>query len=203
MKILSLLFIFFPCFLLHRCAVYTKGTYDEAIAVRLGKYAYKLGTREHTWNRELDVFEFHNVHVLARKSVVEEYVANHGVKNEHACPKLAYFEQVFDAILSSHEAVGHAKSERTHKMVIKKFSNISRNMVELFISMCPRCATTKIVPAKQLPRKPIISETFNDRGQVDLIDMQSIPDGPFRWILHYQDHLTKFCYLRALRKKST
>ena len=47
-----------------------------------------------------------------------------------------------------------------------------------------------------------MTDTFNDRGQVDLIDMQSNPDGEFRWILHYQDHLTKFTYLRAIRKKS-
>ena len=176
--------------------------YDEAISVCNGTYRHKFTTREYTWRKDFQVFNFNNITILARRSVVEEHVDNHGRNHEASCPKLAYYEQVFDAILSSHEAVGHAKSERTHKMVTKKFSNISRSMVELFIQLCPRCATTRIVPAKKLPRKPIISETFNDRGQVDLIDMQSVPDGPFNWILHYQDHLTKFCYLRALRKKS-
>lgn len=176
--------------------------YAEAVLVVSNKWQHKMTTREYTWRRELMLFKFHGLNVLARKSVVEDFIDNHGVVNEHLSPKLAYYDQVFDAIFQSHEAVGHAKSERTHKMVSKKYSNISRNMVELFISLCPRCATTKVVPSKRLPRKPIITETFNDRGQIDLIDMQSIPDGPFNWILHYQDHLTKFCYLRALRKKS-
>lgn len=31
--------------------------------------------------------------------------------------------------------------------------------------------------------------------------MQSAPDGEFKWIMHYQDHLTKFSYLRALPNK--
>ena len=30
------------------------------------------------------------------------------------------------------------------------------------------------------------------RAQVDRIDMQSEPDGDIKWILVYQDHLTKF-----------
>lgn len=50
--------------------------------------------------------------------------------------------------------------------------------------------------------KPITSKDFNSRGQVDLIDMQSMPDGEFKWILVYQDHLTKFCVLRPLPNKT-
>ena len=43
---------------------------------------------------------------------------------------------------------------------------------------------------------------MNSRGQVDLIDMQSQPDGNFKWILNYQDHFTKFIHLRPLERKS-
>lgn len=38
--------------------------------------------------------------------------------------------------------------------------------------------------------------------KVDLIDMQSQPDGPYRFILNYQDHLTKFVILRPLKQKT-
>jgi hypothetical protein len=75
-------------------------------------------------------------------------------------------------------------------------------MVSIFVEMCPLCAVDKSIPSRKSVREPIMTDTFNDRGQVDLIDMQSNPDGEFRWILHYQDHLTKFTYLRAIRKKS-
>ena len=49
--------------------------------------------------------------------------------------------------------------------------------------------------------RPIVSKDFNSRGQVDLIDMQSMKQGEFRWIMVYQDHLTKFCVLRPLTSK--
>lgn len=38
--------------------------------------------------------------------------------------------------------------------------------------------------------------------QVDLIDMQSQRDGEYRFILNYQDHLTKFVCLRPLKTKT-
>jgi IS30 family transposase len=38
--------------------------------------------------------------------------------------------------------------------------------------------------------------------QVDLIDMQSFPDGDYKYILVYQDHGIKFCVIEALTKKS-
>ena len=47
----------------------------------------------------------------------------------------------------------------------------------------------------------IASSDFNSRGQVDLVDYQSCPDGDFKWAMHYQDHLTKFSILRPLKSK--
>ncbi len=44
--------------------------------------------------------------------------------------------------------------------------------------------------------------THPENIQVDLIDMQSQADGEFRWIMTYQDHLTKFVILRPLKTKT-
>ncbi|KAK7101637.1 KRAB-A domain-containing protein 2-like [Littorina saxatilis] len=49
--------------------------------------------------------------------------------------------------------------------------------------------------------RPIISKEFASRGQVDLGDMQSMPSNGYKWIMVYQDHLTKFCVLRPIRSK--
>lgn len=38
--------------------------------------------------------------------------------------------------------------------------------------------------------------------QVDLIDLQSQADGDYKFIMVYQDHLTKFVRLRALKTKT-
>ena len=49
---------------------------------------------------------------------------------------------------------------------------------------------------------PIVSEDFNKRCQVDLIDLQSQPDDEYKFVLVYQDHLSKFIILRALKRKT-
>lgn len=50
--------------------------------------------------------------------------------------------------------------------------------------------------------RPILFTQRNSRCQVDLIDMQSEKDGNYRFIMNYQDHLTKFTMLRALKTKT-
>ncbi|GFU16239.1 SCAN domain-containing protein 3 [Trichonephila clavipes] len=62
------------------------------------------------------------------------------------------------------------------------------------------------VKKKAFPRKgivvcSIVSRDFNYRGQVDLVELQSIPDRNYKWLLHYQDHTTKFSFLRPLTSK--
>ena len=39
------------------------------------------------------------------------------------------------------------------------------------------------------------------KGQVDLMDFQSNPDGNYKFIMVYQDHLTKFCNIKPLTSK--
>lgn len=49
--------------------------------------------------------------------------------------------------------------------------------------------------------KLIIASDFNYRVQIDLIDMQSQEFNEFRYIMVYQDHLTKFVVLKPLKFK--
>lgn len=49
--------------------------------------------------------------------------------------------------------------------------------------------------------QPIITKDFNVRGQVDLVDFQSAPDGEYKWLMNYQDHVTKILHLRPLKTK--
>ena len=48
---------------------------------------------------------------------------------------------------------------------------------------------------------PLLTRGFQARGQINFIDMQSTPDGEFRFILSYRCHGTKFCLLEPLRSK--
>ena len=47
----------------------------------------------------------------------------------------------------------------------------------------------------------IRSKDFGSRAQVDLINMQSMTKAQHKWIMVYQDHLTKYCVLRPLTSK--
>jgi hypothetical protein len=58
------------------------------------------------------------------------------------------------------------------------------------------------VASKGLVVKLLLSKDLNCRGHVHLVDMQSLPDGYYEFIMHYQDHLTKFSVLKALTSKS-
>jgi hypothetical protein len=48
----------------------------------------------------------------------------------------------------------------------------------------------------------MIFNEVNVRGQVDLIDMQSCNNGWYRFILNYQNHLSKLLTLRTLKNEN-
>ena len=64
-----------------------------------------------------------------------------------------------------------------------------------------QCQRNKLRPKKGIVVKPIITDDINKRCQIDIIDLQAEPDGPYKYILNYQDHHTKFCVLKPLKTK--
>ncbi|XP_072392374.1 KRAB-A domain-containing protein 2-like [Diabrotica undecimpunctata] len=87
------------------------------------------------------------------------------------------------------------------KELKKKYKNITVEFVKVYLNLCVPCQKKMSIPKKGLVVKPILSSAFNSRCQVDLIDMQSQADGDYKFIMVYQDHLTKFVQLRALKTK--
>lgn len=67
--------------------------------------------------------------------------------------------------------------------------------------MCEVCNSKRSKKKRGLISKPILHNEPNSRCQVDLIDMQSQADKEYKFIIVYQDHLTKFVLLRALTTK--
>ena len=113
-------------------------------------------------------------------------------------------ESVISIISGIHLSTGHKGETKTHKKIIENYANIPRRIVSEFIKQCERC-TEKLKrkeTASGIVIKPITVSDLNQRGQVDLVDFQSLPDGNYRYIMHYQEHLTKFHLLRALVSKT-
>ena len=88
------------------------------------------------------------------------------------------------------------------KEICSKYANITRNDILLYLQLCVSCQKKQKDIKKGIVVKPIICTEFNSRCQVDLIDFQSQSDKDFEFIMVYQDHLTKFVILRALKTKT-
>ena len=69
------------------------------------------------------------------------------------------------------------------------------------LGLCVSRLKKSKVPKKGLVIKPMIFSEMNSRAPVELIDMQSQPDGDLKWILVYQDHLTKCVPLHPVESK--
>ena len=124
-------------------------------------------------------------------------------KKDGSRKRYTTYEQLFDAIKEYHEENGkHTGRLLTFKKLKIIFANITMQQVILFIECCETCHQKQGRVKKGIVVKPIVSSKFNSRCQVDCIDMQSCPDGEYRYIMVYQDHLTKFTLLEPLKTKS-
>jgi hypothetical protein len=102
----------------------------------------------------------------------------------------------------NHIATGHGGRDKMIKEANKKYANVSKEALELFKELCEECQLKKRkLASKGLVVKPIVSMEFNSRGQMDLIDMQSLSYDDHRYIMVYQDNMTKFVVLQPLKSK--
>ena len=122
--------------------------------------------------------------------------------NDDPIQYYVHIEETFDVIKCAHIATGHGGRDWMVKELGKKYANVTRDFIELFKSMCIDCQRKRVRPmTKGVVVGPILCKEFSARGQVDLIDMQSLSHGSFKWIMVYQDHLTKFVVIRPLTSK--
>ncbi|XP_063600553.1 uncharacterized protein LOC134776736 [Penaeus indicus] len=111
-------------------------------------------------------------------------------------------EDTYDIIKRAHIATGHGGRDKMKCSLGAKYANITKEALELFKSYCTTCQEKrKQSKTAGVVVKPLVSNELNSRGQVDLVDMQSLPQAQFRWVMVYQCHLTKFVILRALASK--
>ncbi|KFD62379.1 LOW QUALITY PROTEIN: hypothetical protein M514_25502 [Trichuris suis] len=81
--------------------------------------------------------------------------------------------------------------------VAEQESNITRYDIELYLQICEPCQKKQKGAKKGALVLPMVFSDFSSRCQVDLIDFQSHPDGEYKFIMAYQDHLTKFVALKS------
>ena len=95
-------------------------------------------------------------------------------------------EDIFDVIHTEHLSTGHGARDVSKNKMKQCYANVTKETIQLYVDMCEACALKKRKVSKSLVEKPIITNTMNSRCQVDLIDLQTQPDGDYKFILNYQ-----------------
>ncbi|KAL1492015.1 hypothetical protein ABEB36_012520 [Hypothenemus hampei] len=111
------------------------------------------------------------------------------------------YEDLFEVLYPIHISAGHGGRDKM-MFALKTKHYIPRIVIETFIQSCAICHKKKNFRPVNLVNKSITSKEFSSRGQVGLIDYQSMQDGQYKWLLNYQEDLTKFICLRPLKSKT-
>ena len=169
--------------------VFTRERYNETIhSVKEAQSVTKKTQLQQYLTKKYDVLEIVGIEKLFRK----------GTDVIYDCTT----EELYRLIKTAHSRIEHGGIHKTYMELKKQFANISREVIKLFIQLCKQCILKKKrSETSKLIVRPITSSDFNSRGQVDLVDYQSCPDGDLKWAMHYQDHLTQFSILRPLKAK--
>ena len=117
--------------------------------------------------------------------------------------------ELFNIIKAAHHACGHGGQRRTRYAIkSRNLANVTSRQINAYLSLCVVCMKKRRTSSNQRSSMrticPIISSAFGERAQIDLIDLSSFPStrSNYRYVLTYQDHLTKFVQLRPLISKT-
>jgi len=153
-------------------------------------------TQIHKWNKAYAIINAgNNSHILVSRppnsfrppEIGDEIVDGDSLK------RVTYIEKVFADLLVAH-GQDHNKGRTLYARIADLVSNCPRPVCKLFTDTCPRCVERQQRNRPTAGLRPIITRGFNVRGQVDLIDFQSMADGSFRFLLNYIDHGIKFLF---------
>ncbi|KAJ8970709.1 hypothetical protein NQ314_001056 [Rhamnusium bicolor] len=90
--------------------------------------------------------------------------------------------ECYDAIKAAHQGTGHGGLQATTKLINEIYYNLTQEMVKLFTETCENCQLKRNKTKKGIVVKPIASNHLNSRCQIDLIDLQTRPDGDYKFI---------------------
>ena len=163
--------------------IHTRENYYELVSkLKKNQNAEKKTTTDYYHLKRYDIFNVGGFERLITK-VNENDGSNFKI--------FVFLEEIYGVLEKAHKETGHGGRDRMIKHLQSGYANISRDCIELYLSLCENCNMKKRHVSKGVVVKPILSKDFNSRGQVDLMDFQSNPDDRYKFIMVYQDHLTK------------
>ena len=130
------------------------------------------------------------------------YIDPYNKTNVNRLLRIVYFGDLYEIIHWCWEQIVFGEWKLLH-FKIKEQGYYTHVEVVIFLSPSPsHQSRLKSQAQKSLVTKPILSDNFGSRDQVDLIDMRTTPDGAYKMFLNYQDHFTKWIVLvYSLKRK--
>ena len=77
----------------------------------------------------------------------------------------------------AHTETGYGGRDRVHEFCKQRGWVIARSACKIFVSCCSLCNRKRIPVRSGVVAKPIISDGYNMRVQIDLVDFQTFSDG--------------------------
>lgn len=159
--------------------------------IKAGKASRDLGLRQTSqeifWMKRCDV---------VRKNKEDYLIFKSGSRKEKPI-RIVPKEHFFDIVADAHQKSNHGGRHRVAIAIRKKYF-IPKNVIRLYVSMCPGCQANRLLGKSNASLHPSGSQ-FNEKGIVNLINFKYFPDGEYKWLLSYQDVATKFINLRPLK----
>ena len=114
-----------------------------------------------------------------------------------------YVERFFSDLLKIHR-VDHYKGNTFLKCAKRAHENLPRELCKMFSDCCPQCITVMQAkkPVEEI-KNIVVTKGSGVRGQVDMNDFQSMPDGRFQFLMNYIDHGIKKLTATPLVAKRT
>ena len=146
--------------------LYSRDRINEIIKIIKENKDLKNVKKDSTVYYLLDNFKIYKIcqqeHLIAANEEIKHIAAN---------------EDLYDIILEAHKIVGHGGIKKSAKQLKQKYHNITEKSLKI-LKVCVEVAQkhTPKKGAKNVIVKPIKSTGFGQRGQLDLIDLRSLPN---------------------------
>ncbi|XP_066978935.1 KRAB-A domain-containing protein 2-like [Macrobrachium rosenbergii] len=116
---------------------------------------------------------------------------------------MASKESVTGIIQEAQVNTSHGGEKKTYKKANEHYGNTPRAVVSQYIFRYERCVEKRCrkETTAGIVVRPLSVNDLHERGQVDLVDMQTMREGSYRFILHYMEYMTKFHVIRSLKSK--
>ena len=190
-----------------------KGPEDPGLRARFDA-SFRFNTRKRKFQL-INVVGLGDILCLPNK---DRSKMSHAMLGQHR--QVIFKEDMFDVIDNAHRNNDrHRGYKGTFRKINATYCNIPREIVHKYVNMCKFCqkAHACFVPntlrngnakenaGKKPPpkrKKVEIEMDFLTRCQIDILDMQSMPDvdGQFSYIGHFVDHHTKYNVLFPLKR---